>query len=95
MAISREALNQIDFSDVAAGGRLEPVHPGDVLMEDFIVPLGLTRYKVAKLAGVQQWRTVSTRADPIDLCSVNKRRKKMIWIILNRGQDATLRRHRS
>jgi len=56
MAISREALNQIDFSDVAAGGRLEPVHPGDVLMGDFIVPLGLTRYKVAKLAGVQQRR---------------------------------------
>ena len=56
MAISREALNSTDFGDVVAGGRLDPVHPGDVLMEDFITPLGLTRYKVAKMAGVQQRR---------------------------------------
>jgi len=32
------------------------VHPGDVLMNDFIEPMSITRYKVAKLAGVQQRR---------------------------------------
>ncbi len=56
MALLREQLKDIDFRDVATGRRLAPVHPGAVLMHDFIEPLGITRYKVAKLAGVQQRR---------------------------------------
>lgn len=28
--------------------RLEPVHPGDILLHDFIEPMGLIRHKVAK-----------------------------------------------
>lgn len=56
MTVTREQLKNMDFSDVATGNRLAPVHPGDVLMHDFIEPLGITRYKVAKLAGVQQRR---------------------------------------
>lgn len=56
MAISRMKLKSTDFRDVSTGRRLAPLQPGDVLMEDFIGPLGLTRYKVAKLAGVQQRR---------------------------------------
>ena len=31
--------------------RLDPVHPGDVLREDFIKPLGLSAYAVAKAIG--------------------------------------------
>jgi antitoxin HigA-1 len=56
MNIPREQLKEMDFQDVATGELLAPVHPGEVLMQDFIEPLGLTRYKVAKLAGVQQRR---------------------------------------
>jgi len=56
MAIAREQLKDMDFRDVATGCQLAPVHPGEVLMKDFIEPLGITRYKVAKLAGVQQRR---------------------------------------
>jgi addiction module HigA family antidote len=56
MTITREQLKTMDFSDVTTGNRLAPVHPGEVLMHDFIEPLGITRYKVAKLAGVQQRR---------------------------------------
>ena len=56
MAIAREELKHMDFRDVATGKRLAPVHPGDVLMRDFIEPMGITRYKVAKLAKVQQRR---------------------------------------
>lgn len=29
-----------------------PVHPGEVLKEDFLVPLGLSEYRVAKDIGV-------------------------------------------
>jgi len=31
--------------------RLDPVHPGDVLREDFMKPLGLSAYAVAKAIG--------------------------------------------
>lgn len=35
---------------------LPPVHPGEVLSEDFIKPLGLTQYRVAKDIGVAPMR---------------------------------------
>ena len=56
MTIAREQLKGMDFRDIATGRRLAPVHPGEVLMKDFIEPLRITRYRVAKLAGVQQRR---------------------------------------
>jgi len=31
---------------------LTPSHPGQILLEEFIEPLGLTRYRVAKDAGI-------------------------------------------
>lgn len=36
--------------------RLPPVHPGEVLLEDFMKPLGLSRYRVAKDIGVSTLR---------------------------------------
>ena len=36
--------------------RLSPVHPGEVLLEDFIKPLGLSQYRVAKDIGVPTLR---------------------------------------
>ncbi|MCG3133296.1 MAG: Antitoxin HigA-1 [Planctomycetes bacterium] len=32
--------------------RLAPVHPGEILQEEFMEPLGLTQYRVAKATGV-------------------------------------------
>jgi addiction module HigA family antidote len=32
--------------------RLAPIHPGEVLMEDFIGPLGITQHRVAVAIGV-------------------------------------------
>lgn len=34
----------------------DPTHPGDVLLEDFMKPLGLTQYALAKALGVTQVR---------------------------------------
>lgn len=56
MTIQREELKGMNFRDVSSGKRLAPVHPGDVLMRDFIEPMGITRYKVAKLTKMQQRR---------------------------------------
>jgi antitoxin HigA-1 len=36
--------------------RLPPVHPGEVLFEDFMKPLGLSQYRVAKDIGVTAMR---------------------------------------
>ncbi len=36
--------------------RLSPVHPGKVLLEDFMKPLGLSQYRVAKDIGVPTLR---------------------------------------
>lgn len=46
--ISRAALTRADFSNVTTVGRLAPVTPGDVLREEFMVPLGLTTCGLAR-----------------------------------------------
>ena len=56
MTINRKALAGMDFSAVTTGRKLKPVHPGEVLLKDFIEPMALTRYRVAKGAGVAQRR---------------------------------------
>lgn len=33
-----------------------PVHPGEILLEDFLKPLGITQYQLAKSIGVSQRR---------------------------------------
>ena len=36
--------------------KLAPVHPGEILLEEFIKPLGIRQYKVSKDIGVQARR---------------------------------------
>jgi addiction module HigA family antidote len=36
--------------------RLAPIHPGEVLLKDFMEPLGLSQYRVAKDIGVPTLR---------------------------------------
>ncbi len=56
MSIARNELKGMDFRGVTTGRKLAAVHPGSVLLEDFIEPMGITRYRVAKAIGVQQRR---------------------------------------
>lgn len=58
MSIRMEDVAGMDFSDVAdvAAGKLAPIHPGEILREDFLVPLGITQYRLAKEIGVSQRR---------------------------------------
>jgi addiction module HigA family antidote len=49
MSISREQLDQLDFSSVSHGSDLmPPVTPGEILREDFMEPLGLSGNALAK-----------------------------------------------
>lgn len=47
--------------------RLKPVHPGDVLREDFMKPLGLSAYAVARAIG----------ATPIAISQICRRKRSV------------------
>jgi antitoxin HigA-1 len=52
MAIRAEDVAGMDFSDVASAERVGPVTPGEVLREEFMVPLGLSARGLARDIGV-------------------------------------------
>ena len=47
---------RVDFSDVASGRRLAPVHPGEVLRDEFLTPMELSVYRLAKALKVSRPR---------------------------------------
>ena len=49
MAIKREDLDNhmVDLSEVTSGKRLDPVHPGEILREEFLEPFELSVYELA------------------------------------------------
>lgn len=47
MSVKRDELDKMDFWDVSDGTRLAPIHPGEVLLHDFMEPLGVTQYRLA------------------------------------------------
>ncbi len=52
MAIRREDLYRIDFSDVDSGLTIEQTRPGMVLLHEFMQPAGISAYALAKVTGV-------------------------------------------
>jgi antitoxin HigA-1 len=58
MSIKREDLDsrRIDFADVTSGKRLAPVHPGEILRDDFLGPMRLSVYTLAQAIKVSRSR---------------------------------------
>ena len=58
MTIKREDVDrrQVDFSDVESGRRLPPVHPGEVLRDEFLTPMTLSVYRLARVIKVPRPR---------------------------------------
>ena len=58
MTIKREELDrrEVDFSDVASGRRLPPVHPGEILRDEFLTPLEISVYRLAQAIKVSRPR---------------------------------------
>lgn len=58
MTINREDLDrsQVDFSDVTLGRRLPPVHPGEILRDEFLAPMALSVYRLAQAIKVSRPR---------------------------------------
>ena len=51
-ALKREDLDRVDFADIAGRGRLPEIHPGEILYEEFLVPLGISQYRLAQAIDV-------------------------------------------
>lgn len=47
MSIHRNQLATLDLSEVTTGETLRPIHPGQVLREEFLIPMGLTAHALA------------------------------------------------
>jgi len=58
MNIRRASVDagDVDFRDVATGKRISPVHPGEILRDDFLKPMGLSVYALAKAIHVTRSR---------------------------------------
>ena len=58
MTIKREELNrrEVDFSNVASGRRLPPVHPGEILRDEFLTPMEISVYRLAQAIKVSRPR---------------------------------------
>ena len=50
MTIKREDVDrrEVDFTDVASGRRLPPMHPGEILRNEFLTPMDLSVYRLAQ-----------------------------------------------
>jgi len=58
MSIKRAdlAAGRIDFADVATGRRVPPAHPGRILRREFLEPMGISVYALAKAIKVSRSR---------------------------------------
>ena len=58
MSIKREDIGRrlVDFSDVASGRRLAPVHPGKILRDEFLTPMRISVYELANAIKVPRSR---------------------------------------
>jgi addiction module HigA family antidote len=58
MTIKREDIDRriVDFSDLASGRRLPPVHPGEILRDEFLTPMGISVYELSNAIKVPRSR---------------------------------------
>jgi|RifCSP13_1_1023834.scaffolds.fasta_scaffold67509_1 addiction module HigA family antidote len=58
MTIKREDIDRriVEFSDIASRRRLPPVHPGEILRDEFLTPMGISVYELANAIKVPRSR---------------------------------------
>ncbi len=58
MSIKREDVDNrtVDFSGIATGRRLPPIHPGEILRDEFLTPMGISVYELANAIKVPRSR---------------------------------------
>ncbi len=102
MTIRTEDIAGLDFSDVAGTEQVGPVTPGDVLREEFMVPLGLSGRALARELGVPSNRITeivagerSVTAETAIMLGERFGTSAEFWLNLQMAHDLELaRRHR-
>src|SRR5271169_6116947 len=58
MSIKRDEIDarKVDFSDIGSGRRLPPVHPGEILRDELLTPMGISVYELANAIKVPRSR---------------------------------------
>jgi antitoxin HigA-1 len=58
MSIKRDDIDKrkVDFTDIASGRRLPPVHPGEILRDEFLTPMKISVYELANAIKVPRTR---------------------------------------
>jgi addiction module HigA family antidote len=58
VSIKREDLDagRVDFADVTSGKKLGPIHPGEILRDDFLRPMKISVYALAQVIKVPRSR---------------------------------------
>jgi addiction module HigA family antidote len=58
MNIKRDDIDKrkVDFADIASGRRLPPVHPGEILRDEFLKPMDISVYELANAIKVPRTR---------------------------------------
>jgi addiction module HigA family antidote len=97
--ISREDAQNMSFDDIAPGPALPPLTPGEVLLEEFMRPLGLTARVLAAELGVPSNRVSSivngTRPITAELALLLARRfgtSAELWMNLQTAHDLAVAR---
>ncbi len=94
-------LPTMSKSSTTTNRRLAPVHPGEILLEEFLLPLGLTQYRLAKGLSVPPRRineiVHGTRAITADTALRLARvfgTSERFWLNLQTAHDLELERDR-
>jgi addiction module HigA family antidote len=97
----REEMPTMSRSSTNTKRRLAPVHPGEILLEEFLGPLGLTQYRLAKSLSVPPRRineiVHGTRAITADTALRLARffgTSERFWLNLQTAYDLELERDR-
>lgn len=59
MTINRNDLDSLDLTDVTSGEALPLSSPGEILRDEFLLPLDVTPYRLAKATSVPPGRITS------------------------------------
>lgn len=99
MAIKREQLDRgaVDLKEVDSGKRIGPVHPGKILRREFLTPLAITPYRLAKDLHVPLTRVASILAGRRSISAETALRlaryfgtSKAFWLNLQSAYDLEL-----
>jgi addiction module HigA family antidote len=96
MAIKRERVEagKVDFRALDTGKRVGPIHPGKILRKEFLEPIGITPYRLAKGLNVPLTRIAAILAGRRSITAETAlrlsryfRTSKAFWLNLQTAYD--------